>query len=69
MLNTSANNKGTSRGFACEAPARLDDEFAVTHDEPAVDLDSATTRNDVDVDGGVPIGSGELRVGVAEGDM
>ena len=50
-------------------PDCLDDEFTVTHDEQTIDFDSAATGNDVDVDSGIPIGSGELWVGVAEGDV
>jgi len=52
-----------------DLPAGLDDEFAVTHDEQAIDFDGAATGNDVDVDGGIPICSGELRVGVAKSNV
>src|SRR5260370_41840638 len=48
---------------------KLDSEFAITHNDPAIDFDSAAAWNDINMDFSIPIGTCELGVWIAKGNM
>src|SRR5713101_401050 len=48
---------------------KLYSEFAITHNDPAIDFDSAAAWNDINMDFSIPIGTCELGVWIAKGNM
>src|SRR6266852_2798221 len=48
---------------------KLYSEFAITHNDPAIDFDSAAAWNDINMDFSIPIGACELGVWIAKGNM
>ena len=48
---------------------KLDDKFAVAHDDPAIYLDGAAAWNDIHVDFGIPISARKLGIRIAKRNM
>ncbi len=48
---------------------KLDDEFAVTHNDATIHLDGTATRNDINMDFGIPVGTCKFGIWITEGNM
>jgi hypothetical protein len=48
---------------------RLNGEYAVAHNDVPIYFDGAARRDNVNMNAGIPIGTGELGIGIAEGHV